>query len=115
MIQEKILSKNPITMAQANDILKERLSDKPEKEEISYEQDMSRKYFEKFSKLSPSKAEKLQQDLLKIDGVDEAFAVKTVDLLPQTKEVLQLLLHKNSKISDADLDKILDLVKKYQK
>ena len=112
MIQEKILSKRPVSLAEAKEILKERVK---EKEEPSYEQDMSLKYVEKFSKLSPSKAEKLVEDLTKIDGADDAFAVKVCDILPETKETLQLLLQKNSKIKESDFDKILDLVKKYQK
>lgn len=99
-------------MVEAKEILKERVK---EKEEASYEQDMSLKYIEKFSKLSPSKAQKLVEDLKEIEGVDETFAVKIADVMPETMEVLQLLLTKNSKIKESDLEKIFDLVKKYQK
>jgi len=112
MIPEKILSKKPITVAEANDLLKEIVK---ERKEPSYEQDMSLKYFEKFGKLSASKAEKLLEELKKIENVDDALAVKIVDVMPENREVVQLLLPKNSKLSETDLDKIISSVKKYLK
>lgn len=112
MIQEKILSRKPVSMAEAKEILKERTK---ESEEPAYEQDMSLKYFEKFIKLTMAKAEKLHEELMEIEEMDDNFAVKIVDVLPANKDVLQLLLPKNSKVKETDLDKIFDLVKKYQK
>jgi len=112
MIAEKILSKKPITIPEANDLLKEIVK---ERKEPSYEQDMSLKYFEKLGKISASKAEKLLEELKKIEGVDEALAVKLVDVMPESKEVVQLLLPKNSKVSESEVEKILSAVKKYLK
>ena len=112
MIPEKILSKKAITMSESKEILKERVK---EKEEPSYEQDMSLKYIERFAKLTPAKAEKLVSELIEIEGVDDVLAVKIADVLPATMEVLQLLLQKNAKIKEADHSKIFELVKKYQK
>ncbi len=112
MIPEKILSKKLITIAEANDLLKEIVK---ERKEPSYEQDMSLKYFEKFGKLSTSKAEKLLEELKKIENVDDALAVKIVDIMPENRELVQLLLPKNSKLSESDFDKIISLVKKYLK
>lgn len=112
MIPEKILSKKPINISEANELLKEIVK---ERKEPSYEQDMSLKYFEKFGKISSSKAEKLLEELKKIENMDESFAVKIIDIMPESKEVLQLLLSKNSKVQESDFEKIISLVKKYLK
>ncbi len=112
MIAEKILKRKPVTLAEAKDLVKERLKtvDAP-----TYEQDMTMQYVDKFAKLTKAKAEKLTEDLQKIEGVDHWLAAKIADLLPQEKPVLELLLTKKYKLSEESTQSILETVKKFVK
>jgi len=112
MIAEKILGKKPVSLAQAREMVKERLKTA---ETPTYEQDMTLQYVEKFAKLSRAKAEKLADELCKLEGVDRALAVKIADLLPSEKPVLELLIIKKYKLTDAVMQSILDAVQKHIK
>jgi len=109
MMDEKVLSSKPIPLVKVKEMLKE-LS---KEGELTYEQSLTLKYADKFSKLSISKTEKLIEELKKTDGLTEELAIKIVDLLPQNEEVLGLIIGKNTKISDEDLQKIIKLVTSY--
>ena len=111
MIGEKILHQKPVTLSEVKQLLAERKKVK----DLSYEQDLTYKYAKKFSKLSPKDTEKLLGELRPIVGLSDAMAVKIVDLLPERKEILEMLFPKESKISDSTIEKILSLVKKYKK
>ena len=112
MIAEKILSRRPVSLAKVKELVKERVKGV---ESPTYEQDMTLKYVGKFSKLSRAKAEKLVEELQKIEGVEEELAVKIADVLPQEKIMLELLLAKKYSLSDDAIQVILDAVKKYTK
>lgn len=109
MLAEKILGKTPVSLSKAQDLLKTRTKDATP----TYEQDMSLKYTGKFSRLTPSKSEKLVHELMKIEGVTDWLAVKCADVLPTEKPVLELLLNKNVKVSMEAQTQIVDAVKKY--
>lgn len=110
MIAEKILDKKPLPLAKVKELVKERVKDA---EAPTYEQDMTLKYAGKFSKLSRAKAEKLVEELQKIDGMDEWIAVKIADVAPQEKTVLELVLAKKYNFSEENIQNILDLIKKF--
>jgi DNA-directed RNA polymerase subunit F len=107
MMNEKVLSVNPIPLVKVKEILKG-LS---KEGELTYEQNLTLKYAEKFAKLPRTKAEKLMEELMKIEGMTNALAIKLVDLLPQSEEVLSLVIGKQAKISDENQRKILELIK----
>jgi DNA-directed RNA polymerase subunit F len=112
MIAEKILKRRPVTLAEAKEMVKERLK---ESDAPTYEQDMTLQYVGKFAKLSRAKAEKLVEELQKIEGVDHWLAAKIADVLPQEKPVLELLLTKRYKLSEESMQSILENVKKFMK
>ena len=109
MMDEKVLSSKPIPLIKVKEMLKELAKEG----ELTYEQTLTLKYADKFAKLPRTKVEKLIEELKKTDGMTEDLAIKTVDLLPQTEEVLALIIGKNAKISDEDMKKIVNLVKSY--
>ena len=107
-MQEKILSKKFIPLIEVKELLKERSKEG----ELTYEQGLTLKYADKFAKLPKVKTEKLLGELKKIDGVNDALAIKLVDILPMEKEVLDLMIARELKISEENRLKILDLIKK---
>ena len=111
MIGEKLIDQKPITLAEVKQILSERKKEK----ELSYEQDLTLKYAKKFSKVTMTQAEKLVNALKEVEALDPATIVKIVDILPVKKEKLQLLIPKDMVLNEADLQKILELCKKYKK
>jgi len=111
MIGEKTLDKRPVTLAEVKQLLAERKKEK----DLSYEQDITAKYAKKFSKISLAQALKLKAELKAIEGLSEEIIVKLVDMLPDKKERLQLLIPKETVLDEASLQKIVELCKKYRK
>jgi len=108
-MDEKVLSSKPVSLVKVKEMLKE-LS---KEGELTYEQSLTLKYADKFSKISRTKIEKLIEELMKTDEMTEGLAIKIADLLPQNEEILSLIIGKNIKISDEDLQKMVNLVKSY--
>ncbi len=111
MIGEKILHQKPVTLNEVKQLLSARKKEK----DLSYEQDLTLKYAKRFSKLSPANAEKLYAELRKVVGLSDAQAAKIVDLLPEKKEIVQMMFPKDSKVNDATFEKILSLCRKFRK
>lgn len=111
MIGERLLEKRLVTLAEVKELISDRKKDK----DLSYEQDLTAKYAKRFAKVSVSQAEKLTQDLKEIEGLNEELIVKIIDILPEKKEKLLLLIPKEVALSEASLQKILDLCKKHRK
>ncbi|MFH1545058.1 MAG: RNA polymerase Rpb4 family protein [archaeon] len=108
MMEEKVLDKKIIPLVEVKELLRERAKEG----ELSYEQGLTLKHAEKFSHLTKAKAEKLLQELKKIEGVNDEIAIKLVDILPDTKELLLLMLPKGSKLPVEKHDEIIKLIKK---
>ncbi len=111
MIGEKVIEKKPVNLTE----VKQLLAGKKKEKDLSYEQDITLKYAKKFSKLSLSQAKKLESELKKLEGLLPAMIVKIVDVLPEKKERLQLLIAKEAVLNEASMQKIVDLCKKYRK
>ncbi len=109
MMDEKVLSSKPVPLVKVKEMLKE-LSNEGE---LSYEQSLTLKYADKFSKITRAKAEKLIKELMEMDEMTEELAIKITDLLPQNEEIISLLIGKQTKISEEEMKKILKLVKSY--
>jgi DNA-directed RNA polymerase subunit F len=109
MGEGKIIEMKPVSLYEVKDTLKERKSEK----ELTYEQDVTLKFVEKFAKTT----EKQTTDLLK--GLDEIeFLKEDADLkyqiaaaLPTKLEQVRLFVPKDVEATDEDLTKILELTK----
>jgi DNA-directed RNA polymerase subunit F len=111
MISENKISEKPVSLTE----IKQLLSGRKKEKELTYEQDLTLKYAKKFAKVTPAQLEKIKKELSKIEKLDEAAVIKLIDILPSTKESLELVIPKNVELEQADIEAILDVTKKYAK
>lgn len=110
MIGKKVVKEKPVLLAEVLNVL-----EKEKKEgELEYGQRLTYDYSQKFAKLNAKKAEELKGELLKIEKIREHQAVVLVDLMPETKEDVDLIFSKErTRLEDAEIKKALELIKKY--
>ena len=111
MIGKKIVSKENVPLFKVKEMLTERNKDG----ELSYEQQQAFDYSKKFTKVTPVKGEKLLKELQSIEGLDEDFMVKAMDVLPSDIEEARLILHKGMDITDDTLNQVVAITSKYVK
>ncbi|MCR4368536.1 MAG: RNA polymerase Rpb4 family protein [archaeon] len=112
MIGKKIVSRQNVPLYEVKQVLTERNKEG----ELTYEQQAAFDYSKKFAKLTPAKAEKFIQELKAIEGLDEDFITKTIDILPQDLEAAKLVMYKSqTNVDDATLGKVVELASKYAK
>jgi DNA-directed RNA polymerase subunit F len=111
MIGEKLISQKPVSLADVKQLLADRKKDK----DLSYEQDITLKYAKRFGKISLANAEKLEGELKGIEGLNPETITKVIDILPDKKEKLQLLIPKDVVLNEEAMQKMLDLCRKYGK
>lgn len=109
MIGRGVVGERALTLAQVLEILERRR----EQGELSYFQRLTYDYAQKFASLDAKRAEKLLNELLEL-GFKEHQAVALIDLMPETKEDVQLIFAKERVgLEEADIDKALELISKY--
>ncbi|MFH1751508.1 MAG: RNA polymerase Rpb4 family protein [archaeon] len=111
MIGKSLISSRLVSLAEVYDILKKR----KDEGELSYEQKLTHQYAGKFKKITPKKTLELYSKLIEIDGVSELFAVKLVDLMPTDLDELKLVVPRGEEVKEETLNKVFELVKKYEK
>lgn len=108
MIGKKLLETKPVTISQVEGILKKR----QESAGLNYEQELTQKYIAKFKKLESKEAEKAVKELIEA-GLDEASAVKVVDIMPKTLDELKAVFGKRPMPEDV-LAKSFEVVQKHK-
>lgn len=105
----EILAEEPITDAEVKEILEKR-----EKEaELKYEQKNALEILRKFSVLPADRAKKLFEDLRKVEKLRNKQIVAIVNLLPEDKDDLRVILQKEyANFTEDEINLILELVKK---
>ena len=105
----EILSEQPITDAEANEILEKR-----EKEtELKYEQKNALEILRKFSVYPAEKIKKLVEDLRKIEKLRDKQVIAIANLLPEDKDDLRVILQKDyANLTEDEINLILETVKK---
>lgn len=94
--------------------VKELLTNEGEKRELTYEQKTALEHAKLFSKLTPSKAEKLISELSKIPNVSEVNAYKIADILPTHPDDLRVIFVKErTALGEKEIEQILETVAKY--
>lgn len=111
MIGKRATKEKPVPLSEVLGIL-----EKTKKEgELEYWQRLTYDYAQKFSKLKPNKAKEFTEELLKIEKIRENQVIAIVDLMPETKEDIELIFAKErTKLEDDNINKILEIVKKYR-
>lgn len=111
MIGKRVTKERPVPLA---DVLKV-LEKKKKEGELEYGQRLTYDYAQKFAKLNAKKVEELRGELLKIEKIREHQAVILVDLMPETKEDVELIFSKErTRLDESDIKKILELIDKHR-
>lgn len=112
MIGKRVVSQTPVPLAEVKEIISKRKKEG----ELSYEQNLTLEYCKKFSKLSPGDAEKLIEELAKMDKLSRSNTVELADLMPKTADEVKLIFSKEHFVlGDEDISSILELLNKYRK
>ncbi len=99
-----------LTLAEVKDILKK----ESEKRDLNPLQKSALMHAEEFSKLKLEDVNKLVEELLQLDFMDEKHAVKIADILPIHPDQIRTLYTKEKMVlPPEDIKKILDIVAKY--
>jgi DNA-directed RNA polymerase subunit F len=112
MIGKGVSNERAITLAEVLEILEKQ----KKRGELDYGQRLTFDYAQKFAKLDAKRARQLVEELLKLGNLKEHQAVALVDLMPETKEDVQLIFSKERvRLGEEDIQKILDLINKFRK
>ncbi|KUO41901.1 MAG: hypothetical protein APU95_04065 [Hadesarchaea archaeon YNP_N21] len=111
MIGKEVIKEKPVTLAEVLEILEKQ----KKRGELEYAQRLTYDYAQKFSKLSAKQAKELLEELLKLGTIREHQAVAIVNLMPETKEDIDLIFAKErTRLEEEEIKKILDLIAKYR-
>lgn len=104
-----ILAERVVTNSEAMELLEKR-----EKEgELKYEQKNALEILRKFIKIEPEKIKTLVNELKNIERLRNKHIVAIANFLPQDKDDLRVILHKEySSFSEEEIEKIIEIVKK---
>ncbi|MEM7826543.1 MAG: RNA polymerase Rpb4 family protein [Candidatus Aenigmatarchaeota archaeon] len=105
----KVLSEKEIPDIEAKEILERR-----EKEgELKYEQKVTLTLLRKFVKVEPEKIKKLMEELKSVERLREKQIVAIANFLPEDKDDLRAILHKEyTAFTQDEIEKILEIVKR---
>lgn len=107
----KIITAKPIQMAAAKEIMIK----KEKQKELTYEQKLAAEHLTKFTKLAEKDAEKLIKELSEVIKTSDETLVSIVDLLPKDRDELRMIFSReNFSLKDDEINKILEIVKKYR-
>ncbi|HKZ45722.1 MAG TPA: RNA polymerase Rpb4 family protein [archaeon] len=104
-----VSSEEIVTDSEAREVLEKR-----EKEgELKYEQKNSLEVLRKFSKADPEKIKSLVNELKTIEKLRDKQIVSIANFLPQDKDDLRAVLHKEYvNFAEEEIEKIIEVVKK---
>lgn len=109
MIGKKTLDVNPIPAAEVKEILEEF----SEKNELSYEQNLTLAHVTNFQKLPLEDTEKLIKELESI--VKTKYAIRIADLMPKDPADLRLIFAKEKfPMKKDEMEDVLKILNKYQ-
>ena len=112
MIGKKTLNSEPLSLAEAKELIEQRKKEG----ELSYEQNLTLEYTKKFSKLSSDDARALMNELSQIPNITRRHAVEVADIFPKNLDELRLIFSKEHfTLTDEELQAILALLDKYRK
>jgi len=110
-MESKVLSMKPVSLHEVRETLKAR----KEIKELTYEQEQTMKYVEKFGKLTEKQTESLLADLAEIEFLKEKeeLLFEIANVLPTRVEQVQLMLPKDVTATEDDLKKVVTATEKY--
>lgn len=111
MIGKRVVKERTVPLAEVLKVL-----EKEKKEgELEYGQRLTYDYAQKFAKLNAKQAGEFMSELLKLEKIREHQAVALVNLMPETKEDVELIFSKErTQLEEDEIKKILELINKYR-
>lgn len=111
MIGKGVSNEKPVTLAEVLDIL-----EKVEKRgELGHEQRLAYDHAQKFSRLNADRARELVEKLVEALDIKHGQAVALADLMPETREDVELVFVKErKKLEEKEIDLVLELVNRYR-
>jgi DNA-directed RNA polymerase subunit F len=111
MIGKRIIEEKPISIPEALELL-----EKQKKGEMEYSQRLAHDYAQKFAGVDAETARKIKEELSQMDKLNEQQIVMIIDLLPKTKQDVEIIFQKSrTRLDDSEVTQILDIIKKYVK
>jgi DNA-directed RNA polymerase subunit F len=108
MIGKDTESETVVSLNEVKRILEDR---KKGDKELTYEQQLAYDHAKKFTEVEKSKEEKIRKALVDL-GLSDRTAIKILDILPKNAMTLkQLLVHENRTFDDAEVAKMLAVIK----
>jgi DNA-directed RNA polymerase subunit F len=123
MIVKEVISEQVLTLAEAKEILNALRKSGHEKggkegteeEEMRYERRKASEHTAKFAKLGAKESRALINELLALEKMKEEIGVRIADLMPKSKsEVRAIYAKERYTLTEANIEKILDCVAKYE-
>ncbi len=121
MIVKEILNEYIMSLAEAKEMLQitpnriKEVAEGEEEEEVRYERRKATEHTAKFAKHEAEQSRALINDLLKLEKMKEEIAVRITDLQPKSKnEVRAIYAKERFTLTEADIDKILDCIARYE-
>jgi len=112
MIVKQVLSEELLTLAEVKEILNK--EKKGSEDEMKYEKKRALEHVNKFAKTDAKASRELVNELIKLDKMKPEVGVKIADLMPRNRDELRAIYAKERyTLSDSELDKILDIVRRY--
>ncbi len=115
MIVKEIINETALTLAEAKDILNAPRKSVRGEEEMRYERRKASENTTKFAKLGAKESRALINELLELEKIKEEIAVRIADLMPKSKnEVRAIYAKERFTLTEANIEKILDCVARYE-
>jgi len=84
--------------------------------ELSYEQQNTLDYADKFAKITPKEADELEKKLREISGLTEKQVVSIVNVLPKKEDELKAILAKDKlELDEEQIKTVAKIIKEYRK
>lgn len=104
----------PVPIAKVQAMLENAVLER-DPELVLYEQKLALDHAQRTSQLDLESTEKLIEELLKLENVDNYYAVKLADLLPSdTEDVRAIFQRERYTLEPEEVQTILDTIAKYQ-
>ncbi|MHC1599544.1 MAG: RNA polymerase Rpb4 family protein [Candidatus Methanospirareceae archaeon] len=123
MIVKEVLNESVLTLAEAKETLNAlrtrsevtKKKEGEEEEEMRYERRKASEHTTKFAKGGAKESRALINELLGLAKMKEPIAIRIADLLPKSpNEVRAIYAKERFTLTEADIEKILDCVARYE-
>jgi DNA-directed RNA polymerase subunit F len=110
-MENKVVEMKPVSLYEVKEVLKARKAEK----ELSYEQDLTMKYVDRFAKLTEKQTTDLVEKLKEVEFLknNDVLIYEIINVLPTRLEQLQLMVPKGVSPSEEELKAVLALTEKF--